>query len=132
MTLETWIEGVKQGRSEHHIKRMVVCGLPRWFNRLTRSEQREALNRRPTLTGTRWDVLLSAMAEHLAELHDHPIPAWVNEPERFLETTWVLSDVEQIRLESLWYSPPAFIRHGAIPDPADLDRRGGEKHDWIL
>ena len=29
------------------------------------------------------------------------------------------------------YSPGAFIRHGAIPDPRELDARGGERFDWM-
>lgn len=130
-TIETWLEGARLGWPQSDVKRMIVCGFPRWFTSLTHAEQRRQLERRPSLTGTRWDALIAAMAENLAELHDHPIPAWVNEPERFLETTWVLPESEHMRLEALWYSPPAFIRHGAIPDPADLDDRGGEKHDWI-
>ena len=32
---------------------------------------------------------------------------------------------------TLWYAPAAFIRHGVLPDPRDLDRRGGERHDWV-
>ena len=131
-TIDTWLDGLKRGWPEDDVKRMVVCGFPRWFNGLPRREQHEQLNRRPAPTHTRWDALIAGMAEHLAELHDHPIPEWVNEPDRFLETTWVLPESELMRLESLWYAPPAFIRHGAIPDPADLDARGGERYDWIL
>ena len=33
-------------------------------------------------------------------------------------------------MESLKYAPAAFQRHGALPDPRDLDRRGGEPRDW--
>ena len=66
------------------------------------------------------------MVEHLAPLHDHPVPAWVNEPERFLDAPWIVATNRWTRLSSLMLSPPAFLRHGAIPDPRDLDRRGGE------
>ena len=65
--------------------------------------------------------------EHVAWLHGHERPAWVDEPERFLETTWVLSPIRSARMESLMYAPAAFLRHGAIPDPRDLDSRGGEQ-----
>lgn len=30
---------------------------------------------------------------------------------------------------TLYYSD-AFIRHSALPDPLDLDSRGGETHEW--
>ena len=28
------------------------------------------------------------------------------------------------------FAPAAFQRHGALPNPQDLDRRGGEPRDW--
>ena len=39
---------------------------------------------------------------------------------------WPASDLERANL----YAPAAFIRHGALPDPRDLDARGGERHAW--
>ena len=59
-----------------------------------------------------------------------PRPAWVDEPERFLDSTWVLSPLPSIRMHSLMFAPAAFLRHGAIPDPRDLDRRRGERYAW--
>ena len=131
-TLETWLEGVRQGWPDDDVGRLIVHGLPRWFHALDRTSQTEVLTQRPGRTGSRWDVLLAATVEHLCELHDHPVPAWVDEPERFLEETWVLATTPVIRRESLLYAPPAFIRHGAISDPADLDERGGERFAWVL
>ena len=130
-TIETWIEGVDAGWPAGDVGRMIIHGLPRWFHGLTAAQQREALGREPRTTGTKWDALLAAMVEHLAELHGHPVPEWVNEPHRFLDETWVVAKTQEIRIESLWFSPPAFIRHGAIPDPLDLDHRGGERHGWV-
>ena len=28
------------------------------------------------------------------------------------------------------FAPAAFLRHGAVPDPRDLDARGGERYEW--
>ena len=128
--LSAYIEGIREGWPEPDIERWIVCGLPRDFNILGVAEQREALAERVPLTGTRWDALLAAMVEHVAWLHGHERPAWVDEPERFLDSTWVLSPIPIIRMQSLMYAPPAFLRHGAIPDPRDLDGRGGERHQW--
>ena len=72
------------------------------------------------------------MVEHVAWLHGHAPPAWVDEPERFLDSTWVVSPLPSIRMDSLMFAPAAFLRHGAIPDPRDLDRRGGERYEWII
>ena len=129
-TLSAYIEGIRQKWPEMDIERDIVCGLPRSFQVLNAAEQREALRERVPLTGTKWDALLAGMVEHLAWLHGHERPAWVDEPERFLDSTWVVSPIPIIRLNSLMYAPAAFLRHGAIPDPRDLDRRGGERHEW--
>ena len=88
------------------------------------AEQRAALAERVPLTHTRWDALLAAMVGHVACLHGHEAPAWVDKPERFLESTWVVSPIPEIRMHSLMFAPAAFLRHGAI---SDLDRRGGER-----
>ena len=98
-TIETWIEGVEAGWPEGDIGRMIIHGLPRWFHALTAARQREALGREPRTTGTKWDALLAAMVEHLAELHGHPVPEWVNEPQRFLDETWVVAKTQEIRIE---------------------------------
>ena len=105
--------------------------LPRQFHSLLPEEQAAALPDAPPLTGTRWDALLAAVAEHIARLHGHPVPDWCNEPERFLDIPWVISTNRVVATDSVLYAPGAFIRHGALPDPADLDVRGGEKHAWI-
>ena len=71
------------------------------------------------------------MAEHVARLHGHQLPAWIDEPERFLDRTWVLPDIPFMRRNAILYAPAAFIRHGALPDPRDLNARGGERHAWV-
>ena len=77
--LNTYIEGIRQGWPEHDIERVIVRGLPRHFHAQSRQTQTARLGERVPLTHTRWDALLAAMVEHLAQLHDHPVPAWVNE-----------------------------------------------------
>ncbi len=128
--LATYIEGIQQGWPEHDIERVIVRGLPRHFHAQSRQTQTARLGERVPLTHTRWDALLAAMVEHLAQIHDHPIPAWVDEPERFLDPPWIVARNRWTRLNSLMFSPPAFLRHGAIPDPRDLDGRGGEHDAW--
>ena len=71
------------------------------FTEVGRAEQRAALVERGPLTGTKWDALLAAMVEHVAWLHGHERPAWVDEPERFLDATWVVADTPWTRLYSV-------------------------------
>ena len=128
--LAGYTEGIREGWPEVDIERMIVHDLPRQFHARSADEQREALAERVPLTHTKWDALLAAMVEHVATLHAHPAPGWTEEPERFLDRTWVLARTPLIRVNSLMYAPAAFLRHGAVPDPRDLDRRGGEHHEW--
>ena len=130
LSLADYIVGIVEGWPEGDIERWIVCELPRQFHRRSAAEQREALAERVPLTRTKWDALLAAMVEHVARLHGHEPPAWVDEPERFLDSTWVVSELPLIRINALMFAPAAFLRHGAIPDPRDLDARGGERYDW--
>ncbi len=90
-TLDAYIEGIRERWPERDIQRHIVCGLPRGFHARSVVEQRAALAKRVPLTGTKWDALVAAMVEHVARLHGHAPPAWVDEPERFLDKTWVVS-----------------------------------------
>ena len=125
LSLAEYLVGIEAGWPEVDIERWIVCELPRQFHARSAAEQREALAERVPLTHTKWDALLAAMVEHVARLHGHEPPAWVDEPERFLDSTWVLSPLPSARMHSLMFAPAAFLRHGAIPDPRDLDARGG-------
>ena len=66
---------------------------------MDRDAQRRVLEQAPPLTGTGWDALLAAMAKYLAELHGHPVQQWMDEPERFLDETWVLDTNTSVRLD---------------------------------
>ena len=130
ISLADFIAGIEEGWPDGDIQRWIVCGLPREIHALGAADQREVLAERVALTRTKWDALLAAMVEHLARLHGLEPPVWVDEPERFLDTPWVLSPVPVIRMDALMFAPAAFLRHGAIPDPRDLDGRGGEQYEW--
>ena len=131
LSLTEYTDAVNAGWPDGDIGRAIIHDLPRRFHALPPEDQKRVLSEAPPLTNTRWDALLAATAEHVAGLHGHPLPAWVDEPARFLDPPWVLSEVRRIRIDSILYAPAAFIRHGALPDPKDLDARGGEKHEWL-
>ena len=82
-------------------------------------------------TGADGNALLAATAEHICELHGHPVQPWMDEPERFLNETWILAWTPSIRSNALAFAPPAFVRHGAVPDPCEFDERGGERREWV-
>lgn len=119
---------IDNARNDDERYRMIVRDLPRRFHSASRDRQAYALAEAPRLTGTKWDALLAATAEHIAILHDHPIPPWCDEAARFLDIPWVPSALPGVNRPCYWIdSPGAFLRHGALPDPWDLDARGGER-----
>ena len=115
------------GWTHADIYRAIVCNLPRRLHALSAEDRRSVLKQAPALTGTRWDALLAATAEHVARRHGHPTERWMDEPERFLDTPWVAgARLHPMRWEALCYAPAAFIRHGTPVHPSDLDSRGGD------
>ena len=130
LDLTTYTDGIRAGWKTGDVYRLIIREAPRLFHASSREQQRRILGRRPPLTGTPWDAFLAATVEHVAVLHGHRPPEWVEEPERFLDPPWMPTKNRHARAEAFGYAPAAFIRHGALPDPADLDQRGGERHAW--
>ena len=130
-TFQEYSDFINEARDDHERYRMLMHNLPRFFHGATREFQAQALLQRPSLSGQRrWDALLAALAEHLAMIHDQPIPEWCHEKERFLDIPWVVFNrYKGMRTLALTRCPAAFLRHGALPDPEDLDARGGELPD---
>ena len=129
-----YVSTIEGGRNEVERFRMIVCDLPRRFHAASRPIQERSLADPPRLTGTRWDALLAAMAEHLAILHDHEIPVWCDEPDRFLRIPWVpLGELlPGICANAYIDTPASFVRHGALVEPSSLDSRGGEREYGCL
>jgi hypothetical protein len=67
----------------------------------------------------RWDVLLAALAEHLAAAHDLAPPPWA-EP-RVLRRPWFPSELRTKRAEALVWAPAAFRKHGVYLSARDLE-----------
>lgn len=130
LDLTTYSDAVAAGWPDADLYRAIVHDVRRFFHADTRRHQEEVLGQRPPLTGTRWDALLAATIEHVARLHGHDVPAWVDEPGRFLAEPWAPAETLGLRRRCLGYAPGAFIRHGALVDPYDLDARGGERLEW--
>ena len=82
--------------------------------------QPSLLHDEPLATGDeRWDVLLAALAEHLAAQHDLAPPAWVEL--RILDRPWFPSQLRVQRADALVHAPAAFRKHGVYLSAADLE-----------
>ena len=112
---------------EADLYRAIVCGMPRNLHAMDDERRCEVLSRAPPLTGTPWDAMIAAMAEHSADRHGHPHSAWMDEPERFLDIPWMPYVLLPImHWQALLFTPAAFARHGALVHPSDLDERSGD------
>ena len=112
---------------ETDLYRAIVCGLPRTLHSMRTARRREVLSRAPPLTGTPWDAMIAAVAEHSANRHGDPHYVWMDEPERFLDIPWMPCVVLPVmHWEALLFTPGAFARHGALVHPGDLDERSGD------
>lgn len=131
MRLTDFTDAITARWTKGELTRAILHDLPRRTVAMDAQERRRVLNERPPLTGTPWDALLAATVEHVAGLYGHEVPEWVEESERFLDTPWVIPNGAPMRRDAIRFAPAAFIRHGALPDPADLDARGGERHAWV-
>ncbi|WP_212996275.1 hypothetical protein [Winogradskya consettensis] len=72
----------------------------------------------PVIGDERWDVLLAAIAEHLAAGHDLSPPEWTRS--RVLSTPWFPSSLRTKRMEALVWAPAAFRKHGVYLSAQDL------------
>jgi hypothetical protein len=72
----------------------------------------------PPVGDERWDVLLAALAEHLAAQHDLAPPPWAEM--RVLQWPWFPAELRVQRADALVRAPAAFRKHGVYLSAADL------------
>ena len=108
---------------------MLISDLARRFHESPIEVQRRALQYPPRLTGTKWDCLLAAVAEHIAITHDHPVPDWCDDPQRSLKIYWCPLEDYLDRFPGALYrdTPGAFLRHGIIIGNKEFGPREGER-----
>ena len=108
---------------------MLISDLGRRFHESSFEAQQHALKHPPPRTGTKWDCLLAAVAEHIALTHDHPVPDWCDDPQRSLKIYWFpLEDYLDGFPGALYRDTPgAFLRHGIIIGNKEFGPREGER-----
>jgi len=76
----------------------------------------------PESTGDhRYDAYLAALVEHYCAKRKIITPAWTKQPWRFAMPMWFTSDNEALQEQSLSYCPAAFVRHGVLIVPNELE-----------
>ncbi len=92
------------------------------YHQADKGEHTASLGDEPALTGdARWDVMLAAVAEHLAYQDDMPAPLWVRKPGReWAGSVWWVVPLPSARPWALAHSPASFRRRGIFLHPDDL------------
>ncbi len=70
----------------------------------------------------RFDAYLAALAEYLAIRHGLQVPAWVEEPQRFLDQWWFPTRFRSLHAMALVESPASFRRRGIFVDHTEFER----------
>ncbi len=124
-----YVDVIENGWSDEERYRMLISDLPRRFHASSRDRQTHALEKPPRLTGTNWDSLLAAMTEHMSITHDHSVPDWCDDTERFLTFPRMPIPAYGRRFPAMMYrdSPGAFPRHGVIVADWELGLREGHR-----
>lgn len=73
----------------------------------------------PSTSDERWDVLLAALAEHLAARDGRGAPAW-SEPRR-LRRFWFPFNTPAARVDAVVHAPAAFRRRGVFVSAHELE-----------
>lgn len=77
---------------------------------MSREQRNAALEAEPQKLGSVKDAYLAALAEHVALSKRLPVPAWTEEPERFLSEPFFAGGLESLKAILLVESPLAFRR----------------------
>ena len=78
----------------------------------------------PPLTGNpRYDALIAALVEFHLNLNSLPIPAWVKESNRKLNTRWIVDPYVTSEASILKQTPAAFLRHNVLINESELESR---------
>jgi hypothetical protein len=76
----------------------------------------------PPLAEPRSHALLGAVGEHLARRWGLVVPAWTDEPSRFLHRPWFVTPLEDLKAMLLIHSPLAFRRRMIFVEAEPLRR----------
>ena len=124
-----YADTIDNAQSDSERYRMLISDLPRRFHQASRDRQQYALAEPPRLTGTKWDALLAAVAEHIAITHNFPVPDWCDDPKRSLKIFWMPLPVYGKGFPGMVYrdTPGAFLRHGVMVGDFELGEREGHR-----
>jgi hypothetical protein len=113
------LAGWLTGSAEHERWRLVVEFLEEYRHELAADRWQLLAEEPPTVGDEHWDVLLAALAEHLAARDGRGAPGWAES--RQLRQFWFPYDTRAARVDALVHAPAAFRRRGVFVAAHDLE-----------
>lgn len=81
------------------------------YDRADGDDRSRMVEIRPDKTGNaRLDAMLAATVEYACATHYVASPAWVNEPEYFLDQFWFVSGIASLEADAMANSPISYAR----------------------
>lgn len=112
------------------IYRMLVCQLLRDLHAAPTDVLRSIVEQEPGMNASDdWHVLLAAGVEFACADRGIPIPDWVVDERLTRDEIWCPGGTDEHNARHTW-APASFLRHGAIPDPKEFDKRCGTHDEW--
>jgi transcriptional regulator with XRE-family HTH domain len=117
-TIQHDLEG---GREQDALR--LLFGFADDFRGSSRPGAIELIDQDPPATGdSRFDAALAGVAEFFATERGIPTPAWVNQPDRFVEPLWFVASRREFDAYTLANTPATFARHGVLVAREVFDR----------
>ncbi len=93
------------------------------FRGSSRAGRLSLITERPPLTGTaRFDAAMAGVAEFFAAESGLMAPAWVDDPERFVQPWWFVTSRTAFHAYVLAHTPAVIARHGVFMAREVFDR----------
>ena len=114
-------EDLEHGQERDALR--LLFGFADDFRASSRPGRIALLQEKPPPTGAaRFDAALAGVAELFAAEGTLPAPAWVEEPERFVEPWWFVASRPAFHAYTLAHTPAVIARHGVFMAREVFDR----------
>jgi len=74
----------------------------------------------PRVGDVRFDAILAASAEYVADQHGLPVPVWAEDDSRTLDSDWLIPEYEKAQEWARTDAPPAFKKRRVFIEERDL------------
>ncbi|WP_262322688.1 hypothetical protein [Acidiferrimicrobium sp. IK] len=69
---------------------------------------------------SRYDAFIAAAVEHFLAAARLPVPAWTDQPSRFVTPLWFVAGIPGYEADAYLSAPASFFRHGVMINSSEL------------